>query len=227
MELENSDFLRLKRRAEVACLISKDMNTHSTCRSLLLLTLLSALSSRAVAGDLVVRASSGEGDFHPRHAADGNRSTRWGSEFSDPQWLIIDYGEEKEIVGLILHWELAFAYAYDILVSSDGEEWKTVYSTGKGDGGVDDIDFEVTRCRYLKVLCRNRGTQWGYSLFEVIPKTMDCPWGEGEPSDFFLRKIWDFKTDDVDFDLESAPPCSTGEWSPIRTHASWDSQGPR
>jgi hypothetical protein len=89
--------------------------------------------------------------------------------------------------GVLLSWENAYASAYDVLVSNDGQVWTNVFSTVSGDGGLDDVDFPRTQSRYLKLVGIRRGTAWGYSLFEVIPKTAAEPWGEGEPGGYFLQ----------------------------------------
>ncbi len=113
-------------------------------------------------------ASSSEGeDLKPENAIDGNMSTRWSSNFSDPQWLQIDLGVSREIVGLTLHWETAYGKAYDILLSEDGNKWTKVYGTVEGDGKTDDVYFQKMRARFVKIYGTKRGTGWGYSLYEV------------------------------------------------------------
>ena len=44
--------------------------------------------------------------------------------------------------------------------------WTTVSSTTTGDGGVDDIALSGTG-RYVRVYGTQRGTQWGYSLWDL------------------------------------------------------------
>ena len=78
--------------------------------------------------------------------------TRWSSNFTDRQWLEIDFGEEKDIVGLKLYWEAAFGKSFDILISEDGKQWKKIYETNSGGKGFfDDIYFGRKRTRYLKI----------------------------------------------------------------------------
>ncbi|HDM37475.1 MAG TPA: hypothetical protein ENG55_00270, partial [Candidatus Omnitrophica bacterium] len=120
------------------------------------------------------KASSCEGgEYTAGYAVDGNRQTRWSSEFSDPQWLEIDLGESKELVGVTLNWETAYGKAYDILLSEDGKDWEKVYTTTDGDGSTDDIYFKKKTARFLKIFGRERGTAWGYSLWEVSVKGPD------------------------------------------------------
>ncbi len=185
----------------------------------LLFLFILCLATAAEAG-VTATASSGAGNYDPRFAVDGNRATRWSSEFSDPQWLQVDFGTTQQLVGVTLHWETAFGADYDIAVSRDGAAWTTACSVVAGDGGMDDLDFEKVDARFLKILCKRRGTAWGFSLFEVVPKTADEPWGVGEPPDFYLREEWEFRRAG-----DNAPPCSGDGWAKIRTHDAWNRQG--
>ena len=40
------------------------------------------------------------------------------------------------------------------------------YTTTSGDGGVDDVTLTVTG-RWIRIFGTQRGTQWGYSLWEL------------------------------------------------------------
>jgi hypothetical protein len=103
--------------------------------------------------------------FDPGNAVDGNLSTRWATDWSDPQWIRVDLGQSTTIRHVQLIWESAYGRAYQLQVSADGTNWTTVYSTGNGDGGVDDIDLTGTG-RYVRLYGTARGTTYGYSLYE-------------------------------------------------------------
>jgi hypothetical protein len=80
-------------------------------------------------------ASSLESAAYPASAAfDGNTSTRWSSAFSDPQWLQVDLGTSQTICEVTLDWEAAYATAFQIQASPDGNTWTTIYSTTTGTG---------------------------------------------------------------------------------------------
>jgi len=159
-------------------------------------------------------ASSGTGEFAAERAFDGNRQTRWSSDFSDPQWLQLDLGAVQNLVGLKILWENAYAAEYDILVSEDGVTWNTVAAVRAGDGGWDDLDFSPSPARYVRITGTRRATAWGYSIFEVQLKTAAEPWGVGEPRDVFIKRHWWFK-----------PEPGDAAWRLLRTHASWQEQG--
>src|SRR3974390_3325118 len=42
------------------------------------------------------------------YAFDGSLSTRWSSQFSDPQWIYVDLGSTYNINEVILTWEKAY-----------------------------------------------------------------------------------------------------------------------
>lgn len=107
------------------------------------------------------------GNCPARFVNDGLLSTRWSSEFSDPQWISIDLGKPEEIGRVVLRWEAAYGKAYSIQVSDDGKTWRTVYSTDNGHGGQEVIKFPPTTARYVRMYGTKRGNDaWGYSLWE-------------------------------------------------------------
>ena len=68
-------------------------------------------------------ASSVENAGFPASAAvDGNTGTRWSSAFSDPQWIQVDLGATASISQVVLHWEAAYATAFQIQTSPDAHE---------------------------------------------------------------------------------------------------------
>ncbi|MDP4092301.1 MAG: stalk domain-containing protein [Bacillota bacterium] len=99
-------------------------------------------------------------------AFDGNSNTRWSSLFSDNQWISVDLGSVKTISKVKLNWEAAYGKSYKIQVSSDGTNWSDVYYTTSGDGGIDEINISPINARYVKLVGIQRGTCYGYSLWE-------------------------------------------------------------
>jgi len=98
---------------------------------------------------------------------DGNRGTRWSSNWSDPQWLRVDLGAPRPVARVALRWEAAYARGYRVEVSDDGATWRTVFATTGGDGGLDEVAFTPTVARYLRVYGTARATSFGYSLYEL------------------------------------------------------------
>ncbi|MGW1770181.1 galactose-binding domain-containing protein [Streptomyces sp. NPDC002104] len=105
--------------------------------------------------------------FAPGLAFDGSRGSRWASEWHDDEWLQVDLGSSQLVKRVTLDWEAAYGRAYRIEVSANGTDWTTAWSTAEGDGGVDTARFAGVPARYVRVHGAGRGTQWGYSLYEV------------------------------------------------------------
>ncbi|HEY3869221.1 MAG TPA: discoidin domain-containing protein [Actinocrinis sp.] len=103
--------------------------------------------------------------FTPGDATDGSLTTRWASDWSDPQWIEVDLGQTYPISHIQLVWEAAYGQAYQIQTSNDGQNWTTVYSTTTGVGGVDDFNVSGSG-RYVRMYGTARGTSYGYSLYE-------------------------------------------------------------
>ncbi len=110
--------------------------------------------------------ATGNGSPYPAsNATDGNFSTRWASNWSDPQWIQVDLGQVTTINHIQLVWENSYAQAYQIQVSNDGTNWTSIYSTTTGAGGVDDFNVSGSG-RYVRLYATARGTAYGYSLYE-------------------------------------------------------------
>ncbi|MFB9349641.1 discoidin domain-containing protein [Streptomyces heliomycini] len=105
--------------------------------------------------------------YAPGRAVDGDRGTRWASDWSDDQWLRVDLGATHQVGRVILDWERAYGTSYRVDLSTDGVNWRTVWSTTSGDGGLDTAVFTPAPARHLRVRLLDRGTEWGYSLREV------------------------------------------------------------
>lgn len=113
-------------------------------------------------------ASSVENSGTPASSAfDGNSGSRWSSVLGvDPQWIQVDLGSTKTVRRVILNWETAYARAFLIQVSTNGSSWTTVWSTSSGGGGNQNLTFSAASARYVRMYGTQRGTSWGYSLYE-------------------------------------------------------------
>lgn len=114
-----------------------------------------------------VHVSSTQSNSYPAsNAVDGKFSTRWSSQWSDPQWIAVDLGARKTVNGVQLQWERAYAKTYKILVSHDGSNWTTAWSTSSGRGGNVFVPLEGVAARYIAMYGLDRDTWYGYSLWE-------------------------------------------------------------
>lgn len=123
------------------------------------------LSHDLAQGRPVTASSVQEDQYAAKNVVDGDDGTRWSSAFSDPQWIAVDLGKPTTIDRVQLTWETAYATAYQIQVSQDGQMWTDVYSTQDGGGDVEPIKFAPVTARYVRMYGTKRATQFGYSLF--------------------------------------------------------------
>jgi hypothetical protein len=105
------------------------------------------------------------GGTTPGAAVDGNAGTRWASVAADPQWLQVDLGGTATVSRVVLQWETAYGRAFQVQVSPDAATWTTVYSTTTGTGGTQSLAVSGSG-RYVRMYGTQRGTGYGYSLWE-------------------------------------------------------------
>lgn len=109
-------------------------------------------------------SSSANGE--PALVTDGNPGSRWASNSNDNEWICIDLGKEQVLNGVKLNWEEAYGKSFKIQVSQDAKDWKDVYSTDDGHTGMQQITFDEVNGRYVRMYGRQRGSGWGYSLWD-------------------------------------------------------------
>jgi beta-glucosidase len=98
-------------------------------------------------------------------AVDGDYFTRWSSLFNDPQYIYIDLEGIYNITHVILFWETGYGKEYTIDVSDDASYWTTIKHETNSDGDIDSHEINVPG-RYIRMYGIQRGTPWGYSLYE-------------------------------------------------------------
>ena len=150
--------------------------------------------------------------FGGANAADGNTTTRWSSQYADPQSLQVDLGSVYSIDRVVLRWETAAAGAYQIRVSLDGVNFTTPYTTTSEDGELDDISLEPVAARYVQMYGTERLTPWGYSLWEL--EVYGTPVVEPPPVAAFRANIRSGSPPlSVIFADESSDPITDRSWS--------------
>src|SRR6185295_11106606 len=135
-------------------------------------------------------ASSVEGtDYAATYATDGNLNTRWSSQFSDPQSIYVDLGARYDLCRIVLHWEAALGKDFKIQVSDDASVWTDITSIINNVTFDNYIPVKATG-RYVRMAGTQRGTIYGYSLweFEVYgkPAAVNCL----SPVDLYTSDIY-------------------------------------
>lgn len=105
------------------------------------------------------------------NAVDGNTETSFTSYQGTDQWLTVDLGQAYTIGRVIVNWNADAGKIYDVLVSSDGKDWKTVHRVQKGYAYmVDNCTMYQQNVRYVKVLGYTKvesGSGFGISELSV------------------------------------------------------------
>lgn len=90
------------------------------------------------------------------NAVDGNYDTYWLSEGEDNvqskcnQSLTVDLGAKYTIGRVFLQWQVEYGNIWDLQVSEDGTNFKTIYRQLQGNGEDEDIRCYVENVRYAR-----------------------------------------------------------------------------
>ncbi len=126
---------------------------------------------RTVRAAPVVRAASAQSGHGPEHLFAASPSTSWRSEGGAPQWLEVDFQDEREYGGLVLHWEDGRrARAFRVRISNDGVAWRMAHATTHADAARSWVYMPDTSARYLRLeLDESAGDGFGLARIEVRP----------------------------------------------------------
>ncbi len=126
-------------------------------------------------------ASSTQSAIYPAaNAVDGDTATRWSSEFSNLQYIYIDFGQRYDMCRVTLRWETAIGRDFKIQVSEDGIIWTDAAIITSNTSMIDAIPVHVSG-RYIRVNATKRGTSFGYSLYEFEVNGQPAPSNCGIP----------------------------------------------
>jgi hypothetical protein len=126
-----------------------------------------AASGTNIALNKAVAVSSTEAaGLEGSRAVDGNASTRWASAYADPQWIYVDLGQNYNLNRVRIVWEAAYGRDYRIEASTNASTWSTLRTVSGNTALTNDWTVSGTG-RYVRIYGTARGTQWGYSIFEL------------------------------------------------------------
>jgi len=121
-----------------------------------------------------VVVSSTQAGLVAENAVDGDMTTRWGSDESDPQFIYVDLGSVRNICQVAIYWEAAYAASYTIDVSNDHLSWTTI-ATFSSNAAKTNILYVSGTGRYLRVNGLTRATAYGYSIYELQVRDQNTP----------------------------------------------------
>lgn len=114
-----------------------------------------------------VYVSNSEGSNPGQNAVDGDTNTRWAAGVQDDnQWITVDLGDIYNINKTVLYWENSYLSEYKIQGSMDNVHFQDIYVQNNSKGEIEEIVFDDTPTRYVRIQSIKRGTNYGPSLWE-------------------------------------------------------------
>jgi len=142
-------------------------------------------------GKTVKTSSDEQGKNVKTNAVDGNLTTRWASNATDPQWIYVDLGDFYLVNTVKLTWNTAYAKDYKVEISSDAQDWSELKNV-IGNTQLVNIHSKLSKCtKYVRIYCTKRATQSGYSICELevngVKKTVgEVKWFDAEKGFGFI-----------------------------------------
>lgn len=137
-------------------------------RTIFILCLLS-LSAQAdpvnVALNKPVTFSSDNAPYLGALVNDGNQTTRWSSQYSDPQFISVDLQDVFDVSGVCLFWENAYSSNFTIEASLDNQNWTAIYVNASNNSQSTCTNSPV-QTRYVRMNSAGRATGYGNSIWE-------------------------------------------------------------
>jgi hypothetical protein len=122
--------------------------------------------TNVAAGRPATASSSESALFGPGNVTDNDPATRWSSTFSDPQWVQVDLGANKNLNHVSLNWEASAASSYQIQTSTNGTTWATAATKTGSTSEHQDLAVSGS-ARYVRVNGLTRQSAFGYSLYDL------------------------------------------------------------
>jgi endoglucanase Acf2 len=101
-------------------------------------------------------------------AVDGNAGTRWASMPNDLEWIYVDLGASYNVNRVKITWETALGKDYQVQIATSATgPWTTMKTVTGNTALVNDHTGLTGTGRYVRMNGTTRGTQWGYSIWEL------------------------------------------------------------
>ncbi len=111
-------------------------------------------------------ASSTQGGYPASQGLDNDNTTRWGSAYQDSATVYVDLRGTATISRVYLIWEVAYGKDFKVEVSNDAITWKGVAKVSNNSLRYTELALNATG-RYVRMHGLTRGTNYGYSLYEL------------------------------------------------------------
>lgn len=116
----------------------------------------------------VVSSTSVAGGNNPGGMLDGNLTTRWESNASDPQGFVLDLRTSTDIASIVIKWEAAYSSQYTIEgAASAAGPWDLLVDEKAGAGATElKMINTVKKYQFIRFNGTKRATAYGHSIYE-------------------------------------------------------------
>ncbi len=80
--------------------------------------------------------------------------SEWISASNGEEWVYMDLGADTGLRSVTVHWGANYAVEYDIQISGDARNWRTVAAAAGQAGSAMETKLANAKARYLRILCR-------------------------------------------------------------------------
>ena len=121
-------------------------------------------------GAQVIEVSSKEEQIG--NMLDGKTGTSWQATTTTNGYIVIDLGAEYSMVGMSIMWQNSNAKDYTVKLSSTNSDWDNVdpvysFDTGIAGDRTDEVRFNATTGRYIRIDMGKSTTNYGFRIFEI------------------------------------------------------------
>lgn len=106
-------------------------------------------------------------DSSPSMAMDGFQDTAWQSGPADNALLTAELPKTWDLGGVMLTWDKDYASAYTLELSPDGNNWKQAKKIDDGNGKIDEIFFEPSKTKFIRLNCQKSSAGNGFGIKEI------------------------------------------------------------
>lgn len=108
-------------------------------------------------------------NYQASSAIDNKMNTRWASDWTNQEDITFELLSRSTVCGIQLNFENGYDALYDIQVSDDGENFKTVKTVMIEEMQSPDVtvSFEPVKARYVRFQGIQRNNKYGYSIYDA------------------------------------------------------------
>jgi hypothetical protein len=118
----------------------------------------------------VFSASSELNDYEIKSVFDGSPTTKWMSDNSEEESILIDFKQYREIGGFTIEWDKnSYPREYEIHLSDDQKSWEIFYKVLHNRGERSYVRLKDAEAQYAKIILRNsNGAGFGIQEIKIL-----------------------------------------------------------